>query len=64
MTVEILWEISHGGTRPLRREDAVEILKDTPCSIPKTNVYRTLAASPRFAAQLGEDERGWLRFVS
>lgn len=63
LTLEILREIFDGGARPLRRRDAVEILKAAPYYIPKTNAYRALAPSRRFAAHLREDENGWLNFV-
>ncbi len=63
ITLEILREIFQDGARPLRRRDAVEILKGAPYFVPKTNAYRALAPSRRFAAHLREDEQGWLHFL-
>lgn len=63
ITLEILREIFHNGTRPLSRRDAVEILKAAPYCIPKTNAYRALARSRRFVAHLQADANGWLHFI-
>ncbi len=64
ITLEILREIFQDGARPLRRSDAVEMLKAAPYFIPKTNAYRALAPARRFAAHLWEDENGWLHFTA
>ncbi len=63
ITLDMLREIFQNGARPLLRRDAVELLKAAPYFVPKTNAYRALAPSRRFAAHLQEDGEGWLHFV-
>lgn len=62
VTLDVLREIFENGARPLKRRDAVELLKGAPYFIPKTNAYRALAPSRRFATHLREDADGWLHF--
>ncbi len=62
LTLDVLREIFENGARPLKRREAVELLKGAPYFIPKTNSYRALAPSRRFAARLREDGEGRLHF--
>jgi len=62
LTLDVLREIFENGARPLKRREAVELLKGAPYFIPKTNSYRALAPSRRFAAHLREAPDGWLHF--
>lgn len=62
ITVEMLREIFDDGERPLTRRDAVGILRGAPYFVPKTNAYRALVPSRRFASHLQEDDCGRLHF--
>lgn len=62
ITLDVLRELFQNGNRPLRKRDAVELLKGAPYFVPKTNSYRALAPARRFAGHLREDENGWLHF--
>ncbi len=63
VTILVLRDIFQNGARPLRRRDAAELLKAAPYHVPKSNAYRALAPSRRFALWLREDENGWLHFT-
>ncbi len=56
-------DIFQNGARPLRRRDAAELRKAAPYHVPKSNAYRALAPSRRFALWLREDEQGWWHFT-
>jgi hypothetical protein len=54
----MLRKVFQDGARPLRRKEAVAILKAPLYFAPKTNAYRALAPARRFAAHLWADEKG------